>query len=52
MDRIEKEPSSSVKAYYYSLVKYTDGLSSVMNDLKELYASFDYQKLSNQSVMN
>ena len=48
MDRIEKEPSSSVKAYYYSLVKYTDGLSSVMNDLKELYASFDYQKLSNQ----
>ena len=48
MDRIEKEPSNSVKAYYYSLVKYTDGLSSIMNDLKELYASFDYQKLSNQ----
>lgn len=48
MDRIKKEPSNSVKAYYYSLIKYTDGLSHIMNDLKEQYASFDYQKFSNQ----
>lgn len=48
MERIEQETSNSVKAYYYSLVKYTDGLSSIMNDLKEQYAYFDYQKISNE----
>lgn len=48
MTRIEKEPSNSVKAYYYSLIKYSDGLSDIMNDLKEQYESVDYRELSNQ----
>lgn len=48
MKRIEKEPSNSVKAYYYSLISYNDGLSDIMNDLKEQYKCVDYRKLSNQ----
>lgn len=48
MERIEKEPSSNVKLYYYSLIKYTDGLLNIMNDLKEKYESFDYRDFSNQ----
>lgn len=48
MKRIEKEPSNSVKAYYYSLIRYNDGLSDIMNDLKEQYKCVDYRKLSNQ----
>lgn len=48
MERIEKEPISNVKAYYYSLIKYTDGLLKIMNDLKEKYGNFDYRNLSNQ----
>ena len=48
MERIEKEPISNIKAYYYSLIKYTDGLLDVSNDLKEKYESFDYRNISNQ----
>lgn len=45
---IEKEEASSTKAYYCSLVKYTDGLEKIMNELKERYASVNYLELSNQ----
>ena len=48
MERIETEPLSNVKAYYYSLIKCTEGLLNVLNDLKEKYESFDYRNLSNQ----
>lgn len=48
MKKIEKESSNSEKAYYYSLVKYTDGLLDVMNEWKEQYDAIDYRQLSNQ----
>lgn len=48
MSEIDKEPLNSVKAYYYSLIKYTDGLIDIMNGLKEQYDNVDYLKLSNQ----
>ena len=49
MSKIEKESLSSVKAYYSSLIKYTDGLIDIMNGLKEQYDNVDYLKLSNQT---
>lgn len=48
MKRLEKEPSNSVKAYYYSLINKTNGLSDIMNDLKEQYGSVDYRKFTNR----
>ena len=37
MGKIEKEPSNSEKAYYYSLINKLNGLSDIMNDLKKQY---------------
>ena len=48
MSKIEKESLNSVKAYYSSLIKYTDGLIDIMNGLKEQYDNVDYLKLSNE----
>lgn len=47
MTMIEQKPSNLEKAYYYSLIKRTDGLQKIMNKLKEQYTSFDYLQISN-----
>ena len=52
MEKIEKESSNSIKAYYYFLIKDTEELSSIMNDLKEEYESLNYQDLSNHKCYN
>ena len=52
MEKIEKESSSSIKAYYYFLIKDTEELSPIMNDLKEEYEFLDYQDLSNHKCYN
>jgi hypothetical protein len=48
MKKIEKKPLSSEIAYYYSLIKYTDGLSNIMSELKVRYNDIDYRYISNQ----
>lgn len=48
MGKIEKEPSNSEKAYYYSLINKLNGLSDIMNDLKKQYESVDYRKFTNR----
>lgn len=48
MRRIENGSLNLEKAYYYSLVKCTDGLLDLMNELKEKYDAIDYRQLSNQ----
>lgn len=49
MEKIEKEPSNSEKAYYYSLINKLNGLSDIMNDLKKQYESVDYGKFTNRN---
>ncbi len=48
MIKIEKSETNSVKAYYYSLIRYTNGLSDIMNELQEQFDDVDYLHLSNQ----
>lgn len=49
MKKIEKEPSNSEKAYYYSLINKENGLSDIMHDLKKQYESVDYRKFTNRN---
>ncbi len=48
MDKIEKSETNSVKAYYYSLIRYTNGLSDIMNELQVQFDDVAYLHLSNQ----
>lgn len=48
MTKIEESETNSVKAYYYSLIRYTDGLSEIMNELQAQFDDIDYLHLSNQ----
>ena len=48
IDRIDNLPVSLEKAYYYSLIKYRNGLYDIYEDLKKQFESIDYLHLSNQ----
>lgn len=45
--RIEKEPSTSMKAYYYSLIQDINEVSNIMSDLKKKYSTIDYFNFTN-----
>lgn len=48
MSVLEKQPISSMKVYYCSLIQYTEGLMDNMNNLKQQFENVDYLNLSNQ----
>lgn len=48
IDELSSCPASSKKAYYYSLIKYTDGLQDIFNDIERCANEFDYGHLTKQ----
>lgn len=48
MKRIENETLNSENAYYYSLIKYKQGLIDVVNQLKSRFDKINYRQLTNQ----
>ncbi|MCH5194272.1 MAG: SIR2 family protein [Oscillospiraceae bacterium] len=48
IDKLDECPASLEKAYYYSLIKYTDGLQEIMESVKKTIDTFDYNNLTSQ----
>lgn len=48
MRKLEDSPNTSRKAYYYSLIKYINGLDEVMDSIKKNMGDIDYLNITNQ----